>query len=81
MYVINDRMYLNRVESWWPPLIVALQRMIERLQEDHQNAKLLLVFMIDMESVQTNIVFVTPVPAPITLEEWVAENHRNETIL
>lgn len=59
--------------------IVALEKMIDRLEEDHQNAKLLaeelanLGFKIDMETVQTNMVFVIGSPSGLTLEKWVAE--------
>lgn len=59
--------------------IVALEKMVGRLEEDHANARLLaerlrdLGFKIDMESVQTNMVFVEGAPGATTTEEWVAE--------
>jgi len=58
--------------------IVALQTMVDRLGEDHANARLLaerlhdLGFKIDMESVQTNMVFVDGAPAAMTMDTWVA---------
>ena len=58
--------------------IVALEKMIDRLAEDHANARLLaeelanMGFEIDLEAVQTNMVFVTGYPAGLTAEEWVA---------
>ncbi len=59
--------------------IVALDKMIDRLEEDHANARLLaeglrdMGFKIDMESVQTNMVFVSGAPGETTMEGWVAE--------
>jgi threonine aldolase len=59
--------------------IVALEKMIDRLEEDHANARLLadglrdMGFTIDMESVQTNMVFVTGAPGEAGMERWVAE--------
>jgi threonine aldolase len=59
--------------------IVALEKMIDRLEEDHENARLLaeglrdMGFKIDMESVQTNMVFVNGAPGESTMEGWVAE--------
>jgi threonine aldolase len=59
--------------------IVALERMIDRLEEDHANARMLaeglrdMGFKIDMESVQTNMVFVSGAPGETTMEGWVAE--------
>ncbi len=59
--------------------IVALEKMIERLEEDHENARLLAAglldmgFKIDMEAVQTNMVFVTGAPSGTDTQEWVTE--------
>ena len=59
--------------------IVALETMVDRLAEDHANARLLaeglqeMGFTIDMESVQTNMVFVTGGPGETSMEIWVAE--------
>jgi len=59
--------------------IVALEKMIDRLVEDHANARLLaeglrnMGFAIDMESVQTNMVFVTGGPGGASIEGWVVE--------
>jgi threonine aldolase len=56
--------------------IVALERMIDRLEEDHENARLLAEglqargFKIDMEAVQTNMVFVNGAPSGTTMQEW-----------
>jgi threonine aldolase len=57
--------------------IVGLQKMVNRLEDDHQNARLLaeelsrLGFEIQMESVQTNMVFISGSPAGISMEQWV----------
>lgn len=57
--------------------IVALEKMVDRLAEDHENARLLaeqlvnLGFKIDMQAVQTNMVFVEGMPEGLTIEEWV----------
>jgi threonine aldolase len=59
--------------------IVALETMVDRLEEDHANARLLAErlrdagFKINMESVQTNMVFVDGAPGAATMEGWVAE--------
>jgi threonine aldolase len=59
--------------------IVALEKMIDRLGDDHENAQLLagglldMGFKIDMETVQTNMVFVSGAPSRATMQEWVAE--------
>jgi threonine aldolase len=59
--------------------IVALDKMIDRLEEDHENARLLaegllsMGFKIDMKAVQTNMVFVSGAPSGTTMQEWVAE--------
>lgn len=59
--------------------IVALEKMIDRLAEDHLNAKLLaeklaeLGFGIDMDRVQTNIVFVDAGKCKIGADNLVAE--------
>ncbi len=59
--------------------IVALEKMINRLEEDHANARLLaeglrdMGFKIEMESVQTNMVFVNGAPGESSMEGWVAE--------
>jgi len=57
--------------------IVALETMIDRLQEDHENAKILaqglaeLGMQVDMETVQTNIVFFEIPPSMIDPHEFV----------
>ncbi len=57
--------------------IVALENMIDRLVEDHANARLLaeglldMGFTIDIESVQTNMVFVNAAPERTTMDGWV----------
>jgi threonine aldolase len=58
--------------------ILALEKMVDRLAQDHENARLLaeelvnIGFEIDMESVQTNMVYVTGCPTGLSVEEWVA---------
>lgn len=66
--------------------IVGLERMVSRLEEDHENARLLaeqlldLGFAIDMETVQTNMVIVTGSPPGISMDEWV-EGLRRENVV
>jgi threonine aldolase len=57
--------------------IVALETMVERLAEDHANARLLaeqllnLGCSIDMETVQSNMVFVSSAPKGLSMDVWV----------
>lgn len=66
--------------------IVALEKMIDRLAEDHENARLLadellnLGFKIDRKAVQTNMVFVEGTPEGLSVEDWVGRL-RNEGVV
>jgi threonine aldolase len=59
--------------------IIALEKMVDRLRDDHENARLLaeglldMGFAIDMQAVQTNMVFVNGAPSGTTMHAWVAE--------
>jgi threonine aldolase len=59
--------------------IVALENMVSRLQEDHENARVLaeglveLGLDIDLETVQTNIVYLRVPPAVMDVDCFVAE--------
>ena len=59
--------------------IVALDKMVDRLAEDHANAKMLakgfvnMGFGVDMEATQTNIVFVHSFPGDMTPQKLVAK--------
>jgi threonine aldolase len=67
--------------------VFALENMIERLEEDHVNARLLAEglrdsgFKIVMESVQTNMVFLEGAPAGTTMEKWVAEIRKRDFLM
>ncbi len=62
--------------------IVALTTMVDRLEEDHANARRLaeglrdLGFKLDMDCVQTNMVFVEGAPGGTSIDGWVAELRR-----
>jgi threonine aldolase len=61
--------------------IVALTQMVDRLQEDHDNARILgealadIGFSVDLETVQTNIVIVSVEPFGLKAEKFVDHMH------
>ncbi len=67
--------------------IYALNHMVDRLAEDHQNAKLLaegltkLGFIVDHETVQTNMVFFDVPPSLIDADLFAAKVNEHEGIL
>ena len=66
--------------------IYALQNMVDRLAEDHENAKLLakglneLGFIVDDETVQTNMVFFDVLPSLIDADEFARKVNEHEGI-
>lgn len=60
--------------------IIAIEKMVDRLREDHENARLLAEGLaeipgisLDMEAIQTNIVFYDVSGLGITGNEWVSK--------